>query len=453
MTTESSKKDFPRELNRLVPVKIGPCPLARPAAATQNAALMADKRRNRRRPYFGPVRGLILLLAVAACGIAVGASTAGGARINDASGPWTLAFSDDFSDGVQSSHWGKYSGQPGGNPGGWWAPSHVTASGGIARLSSYRDSAFGNRWVSGGISSASALMQTYGKWEVRLRMDNGYGIWAVILLWPKDGWPPEVDFYEDGGGTADRREMAATLHHSPSNQTIQRTLREVDFSQWHTVGVEWSPGSLVYTVDGSPWASVSGPQVPSQPMWLGMQTQAGTCGVTYAPCPNGTTPATVEMQIDWARAWRYDPSAGGPGSAPAPNPTLGPPAAGPAGGGRPLRAVLSTRRRISLSTIRRRGIPASIGCSRACTARLTAHISSAAARSLGLDATGKRWHVIGRQTRQVAGGRSEGVRLRVPELRIAQASEVSRLPLSLVLSATDDHGSRHVLRRAVTIEG
>ena len=38
---------------------------------------------------------------------------------------------------------------------------------------------------------------------------------------------------------------------------------------------------------------------------LAMQTQAGTCGDRYAPCPDATTPAKVNMQIDWVRAYAY----------------------------------------------------------------------------------------------------------------------------------------------------
>jgi hypothetical protein len=34
-----------------------------------------------------------------------------------------------------------------------------------------------------------------------------------------------------------------------------------------------------------------------------MQTQAGTCGDRYAPCPDSTTPAEVNMQIDWVRVF------------------------------------------------------------------------------------------------------------------------------------------------------
>jgi hypothetical protein len=38
-------------------------------------------------------------------------------------------------------------------------------------------------------------------------------------------------------------------------------------------------------------------------MELDIQTQAGTCGDPYAPCPNSSTPGNVELQVDWVRAY------------------------------------------------------------------------------------------------------------------------------------------------------
>jgi beta-glucanase (GH16 family) len=216
---------------------------------------------------------------------------------------WKRVFSDDFTgSALNTQAWGTYSGQPGGDPGGLWDPSHVVVHDGMLELQNYRDPALGGRWVSGGLSSARALKQTYGKYLVRFRMDPGYGIAGIVLLWPSNGgWPPEIDFAEDGGGN--RRETTATLHYGASDLQIARSVT-TDFSTWHTVGVEWTAGRLVYTLDGAQWATVSGSQVPSEPMEMDIQTQAGTCGQAATPCPDGSTPDHVNLQVDWVVAYR-----------------------------------------------------------------------------------------------------------------------------------------------------
>jgi beta-glucanase (GH16 family) len=175
---------------------------------------------------------------------------------------------------------------------------------GVLNLDTYRDPAFGGRWVSAGVSSARALKQTYGKYEVRLRTDPGKGVATVVLLWPVHQWPPEIDFAEDGGETNARDHVTATLHYGAADKQVQRTVH-ADFTRWHTVGVEWTPGRLVYTLDGSRWAAMSHSQVPSQAMELDLQSQAGTCGDVSAPCPDSSTPARVGFQVDWVAAYAY----------------------------------------------------------------------------------------------------------------------------------------------------
>jgi beta-glucanase (GH16 family) len=221
---------------------------------------------------------------------------------------WRLAFSDNFTNGLNQDNWGLYEGQPGGDPGGWWDPSHVVVKNGVANLETYRDPNFGNKWVSGGMSSAYALHQMYGKYLVRFRATVGYGVSNVLLLWPSVGpWPPEIDFAEDGGtSSTGRPSMTATLHYNADNEQIQSTVH-ADFTKWHTMGVEWTPGKLVYTLDGHTWATVVNPNVPSVPMEMDIQSQAGTCGDQYTPCPNETTPALVDLQVDSVQIYSYVP--------------------------------------------------------------------------------------------------------------------------------------------------
>lgn len=217
---------------------------------------------------------------------------------------WRQVFTDDFTgSAIDERKWGLYEGQPAGGPGGWWEPSHVEVGGGIVALRTYRDPRYGDRWVSGGMSSARGLTQRYGRYDVRFRMDAGYGVASILLLWPTaDHWPPEIDFAEHGGKSTVRDRMTATLHYGEDDRIIQRTVY-ADFTRWHTMGVEWTPGRLVYTLDGRPWATVEHVGVPAETMELDAQTQAGTDGDVWNPAPDASTPAEVDMEIDWAVAY------------------------------------------------------------------------------------------------------------------------------------------------------
>ncbi len=223
--------------------------------------------------------------------------------IGDIAG-WHQVFADDFNGTtLNTSKWGTYSGQPGGDPAGWFDPSHVIVSGGLLTLKGYKDAAVKpGVFVTGGISMSYA--RTYGKYLVRMRVDKGDGISAIALLWPQAKvWPPEVDFFEDGGG--DRRGTSATLHcgtNGNDNCRVQKDLSGYDFSQWHTLGVEWTAGKLVYTIDGTTWATVTNSGVPSIPMVLDLQSNSVACS-QYTTCFNSSTPAEVDMQVAWVVAY------------------------------------------------------------------------------------------------------------------------------------------------------
>ena len=218
---------------------------------------------------------------------------------------WRLKSAVDFTGTALPAGWGSYEGQPGGEPNGYWKHSHAYVRNGVLTLAGYRD---GSKFVTGGVMAYSPQVgqQTYGKYEVRFRIDKGHGVKYAALLWPtSERWPVdgEIDFAEDGGG--DRTRSTGTLHYGASNSQIQKSLSG-DFSRWSTMGVEWSPNKIVYTLNGRAWATVTGAAVPHTPMNLAIQTQAGTCGSwAGATCPNATTPAHVNMQIDWAVTYSY----------------------------------------------------------------------------------------------------------------------------------------------------
>ena len=129
-------------------------------------------------------------------------------------------------------------------------------------------------FVTGGVM-ATAWPSTYGKYAVRFKVSRGRRAWPTrCCCGRRPAWPTagEIDFAEDGGGP--RHGMTATLHYGAGNTQLQRHVR-ADFTQFQTVGVEWTPGRIVYTLNGKPWATVVSPHVPRGPMRLAMQLEAG----------------------------------------------------------------------------------------------------------------------------------------------------------------------------------
>jgi hypothetical protein len=215
---------------------------------------------------------------------------------------WHQTFTEDFNGGNLSQRWYIYDGQPGGDPGGWFTSSHVSQrDGSLVINGSLENTPNGLIYATGGISNAKSFSQTYGKFEIRFRMDDGWGINYALLLWPTDNsWPPELNIAEDFG--EGRQITSATAHwggHGSPHLLDNQKLTGYNFTDWHTVGVEWTPGGASMQIDGQEWHHYPGDETPKVPMSLALQTQAWVCGGDFSTCPDARTPANVNLQVDW----------------------------------------------------------------------------------------------------------------------------------------------------------
>jgi beta-glucanase (GH16 family) len=210
---------------------------------------------------------------------------------------WHQVFSDDFTgDSIDSNKWGLYSNPPSSDPESRWSPSHITVANGMATIATYRDPRDGNLWTSGGMSDARAVHLSSGRYQIRMRADKAHGVTVVALLWPiAKVWPPEIDFVENRDGN--RSGLAGTLHYAADGQNHQIVRTDTtDMTAWHTYGVSWHAGEVVYTLDGKTWATVKTPFVPQIPMALDIQSNADSTGQVR---PDTSTPPYSGVQIDW----------------------------------------------------------------------------------------------------------------------------------------------------------
>jgi beta-glucanase (GH16 family) len=221
---------------------------------------------------------------------------------------WRQVFSADFNG---SSLSGEKWYEPYDSPSHHWDPSHVTLANGLLNIDAYKDAHHDGHWWSSGVNGGKGLKQAYGKYLVRFRMDAGKGISNALMLWPTGCWPPEIDFAESRGASSSARTAhAGFLHYQGpggcnDDRRIDAGQVHADFTKWHTIGVAWTPGKLIYTLDGAPWSTIQSPHVPATPAELVLQTES--CNPI---CPDASTPAHVRMQVDWVVAYAPDPAAG-----------------------------------------------------------------------------------------------------------------------------------------------
>lgn len=146
--------------------------------------------------------------------------------------------------------------------------------------------------------------QTYGRWEIRAKMDKGNGYGPALLLWPNSNkWPAdgEIDISEIPKG--DRTKSHFTLHYGSNNSQASYS-SSGDFSQWHTYAVEWQPTYISFYLDGKKVYTNTNPAaIPDGPMHLAIQNDVGAAG-HWISGRDSSTPDSVSLHIDYVKIYK-----------------------------------------------------------------------------------------------------------------------------------------------------
>ena len=169
-------------------------------------------------------------------------------------------------------------------------------------------------YLSGVITSYDSFRFKYGKVEMRGRFPQGKGLWGAFWLlngYYKQDQPedPEIDIIEAlGDSTTTARQAYHYMEDLDGDgfltdtNTLELTTSMDDFSQeFHTYGVEWSEGLIVYFVDDVEVHRISGPQVSSEQMYLIANLAVG--GIFPGPADE-TTEFPANYEIDYIRVWQ-----------------------------------------------------------------------------------------------------------------------------------------------------
>lgn len=231
-----------------------------------------------RRPKRGAWLALVALVVVATCAAAPRAQAAQTA-------PWTLTWSDEFDGaGLDPAKWAADEDCFGGgnHERQCYRAANVVVGGGELRLTARPEDASGpdgpwapgalvtRHYTSGKVRTATRASFRYGRIEVRARLPRGQGLWPAIWLLPEhDNYGPypqsgEIDLAEAvnlgaacpacAGGREGR--VHASLHHGPNpqnNRQVRATTILQDPDAFHVFALEWTPQTMVWTVDGRPY--------------------------------------------------------------------------------------------------------------------------------------------------------------------------------------------------------
>jgi beta-glucanase (GH16 family) len=221
---------------------------------------------------------------------------------------WTLAFDDEFDGGAldrgkwQTTYpWGARN-NAGNSELQYYADDAFAEGNGALSIRADRRAMGGYPYTAGLISSYGSFATTYGYAEIRARLPRGKGYWPGFWLSPQDysQWPPEIDVVEAAGDQPDTVTM--TYHYKDGAGAAQQTTRDYtgpDFTAgFHTFAVAWSPGLLVWYVDGVERFRTA-TAVAAQPMYV-----MANLAIDGQDPPDASTPFPATMDIDYIRVYR-----------------------------------------------------------------------------------------------------------------------------------------------------
>jgi beta-glucanase (GH16 family) len=172
------------------------------------------------------------------------------------------------------------------------------------------------QYTSARIQTNNKFTQQYGRFEVRVQVPSGQGLWPAFWMQGSSGdWPQrgEIDAMEILG------HATSTLHgslHGPGYSGDNAITKSYTLPAgqsfadgFHTFAVEWEPGVVRWYADDHLYETQTPADVPpggswvfnNQPFYLLLNLAVGG---NWPGAPNSATPFPSQMRVDYVRVFK-----------------------------------------------------------------------------------------------------------------------------------------------------
>ena len=270
-------------------------------------------------------RFLLLLAACAAVAAAVGCVSSPATETVAPPTGRTITWQDEFDGPVNSSpnasRWTYDIGTDWGNSQLEYdtaRPENVSLDGaGHLRIVARQESYNGCAYTSARILTRGLFTQAKGRFEARMQLPAGKGIWPAFWLLGSNigsvGWPTcgEIDIMEYRGQNT--TQSTGSLHgpgySGAGALTASYNLPSGSFDGgWHTFAVEWETGKITWLVDDVPFQVRTPSSLPGGAAWVFEHPffiiLNVAVGGNYVGAPDGGTTFPQTMLVDWVRVYQ-----------------------------------------------------------------------------------------------------------------------------------------------------
>lgn len=191
---------------------------------------------------------------------------------------------------------------------------NVKVENGVLLITAREESFEGSSYTSARLVTKDLFEQQYGRFEARIRLPWGKGIWPAFWMLGADidenPWPGagEIDIMEYRG--QDPTIMIGSVHGPgySAGEAVSKAYDLVDDrfdTSFHIFGIEWSPESIRFYVDDVLYNQITPKDVPGEwvfekPFYILMNLAVGG---TFVGSPNEETEFPQTMLIDYVRVY------------------------------------------------------------------------------------------------------------------------------------------------------
>ena len=221
---------------------------------------------------------------------------------------WTIVTGDGTAQGIPG--WGNnelqtYTGRP----------ENVVVENGMLKITARQEQLDGRNYTSARINTSAAgqLQQAYGRFEARIKLPWGQGLWPAFWMlgtnsntWPQRG---EIDIMENRG---DQPTIIKGSVHGPGYSAGQSIGKDYELTngrydtEFHVFGVEWGPNYINYYVDDVLYQQLTPEDVTGEwvfndnPFYMILNVAVGGA---FSGNPNSETVFPQTMYVDYVRVY------------------------------------------------------------------------------------------------------------------------------------------------------
>ncbi|MFD2725553.1 glycoside hydrolase family 16 protein [Hyunsoonleella rubra] len=145
-------------------------------------------------------------------------------------------------------------------------PENVRVEDGMLKITAIQESFEGSGYTSARLITKGLFEQQYGRFEARMKLPFGKGMWPAFWLLGANiddiGWPfcGEIDVMENGGSNPTTVSAAV---HGPGYSGGEPIKKEYGFmksrvdTEFHIYGIEWGPGYINFYVDDALYLQIT----------------------------------------------------------------------------------------------------------------------------------------------------------------------------------------------------